>query len=173
MQAALVEHVFSTLHVFNWFAMFVLVRFLDLDHAHDTRRYVVRVDDIHNFHPKHETDFDGKAVYVVHWVDGDDTGDYKAQILRLGATEKEAREAPKRIPIPKMIVGEDLDDEEGVAKKATHVQQENPTTCRLQLAEALNDEGPIIKSVQQWQDWWRKQVRDARQDAAAIAEVQR
>ncbi|KAL1446895.1 hypothetical protein MTO96_044455, partial [Rhipicephalus appendiculatus] len=41
------------------------------------------------------------------------------------------------------------------------------------LAEALNDEGPIIKSVQQWQDWWRKQVHDARQDAAAIAEVQR
>ncbi|KAL1482374.1 hypothetical protein MTO96_014777, partial [Rhipicephalus appendiculatus] len=41
------------------------------------------------------------------------------------------------------------------------------------LADALNGEGPIVKSVQQWQDWWRKQVHDARQDAAAIAEVQR
>ncbi|KAL1478654.1 hypothetical protein MTO96_034931 [Rhipicephalus appendiculatus] len=34
-------------------------------------------------------------------------------------------------------------------------------------------EGPVIKSVQQWQEWWRKQLYDARQDAAAIAEVQR
>ncbi|KAH7934518.1 hypothetical protein HPB51_029116 [Rhipicephalus microplus] len=70
--------------------MFALVRFLDSDHAHDTRRYVVRVEDIHDFHPKHETDFDGKAVYVVHWEDeanGDDTGEYKAQILRLGVEE--------------------------------------------------------------------------------------
>ncbi|KAH8033964.1 hypothetical protein HPB51_018433 [Rhipicephalus microplus] len=72
--------------------MFALVRFLDSDHAHDTRRYVVRVEDIHDFHPKHETDFDGKAVYVVHWEDeanGDDTGEYKAQILRLGGCKNE------------------------------------------------------------------------------------
>ncbi|XP_049516381.1 BEN domain-containing protein 5-like [Dermacentor silvarum] len=102
--------------------MYALVRFLDHDHAHDTRRYVVRVDDIRDFHPEHETDFDGKAVYFVHWednVDSDNTGDYRAQILRLGATEKETREAPKRIPIPKMIIDEDFDDEESVPKKAT------------------------------------------------------
>ncbi|KAL1486958.1 hypothetical protein MTO96_046741 [Rhipicephalus appendiculatus] len=74
--------------------MFALVRFLDLDHAHDTRLYVVRVDDIRDFHPKHETDFDGKAVYVVHWVDevdGDDTGDYKAQIFGLGVEDLQHR----------------------------------------------------------------------------------
>ncbi|XP_037502769.1 BEN domain-containing protein 5-like [Rhipicephalus sanguineus] len=102
--------------------MYALVRFLDNDHAHDTRRYVVPVDDIRDFHPKHETDFDGKAVYVVHWVDNvdnDNTGDYTAQILRLGATEKEARESPKRIPIPKMMFHQNLDDDEAVAKKAT------------------------------------------------------
>ncbi|KAL3215153.1 hypothetical protein MRX96_051355 [Rhipicephalus microplus] len=107
--------------------MFALVRFLDSDHAHDTRIYVVRVEDIHDFHPKHETDFDGKAVYVVHWEDeanGDDTGEYKAQILRLGATEKEARESPKRIPIPKIAVEEGSDVEGAVTKKATfHLQK--------------------------------------------------
>ncbi|KAL1421985.1 hypothetical protein MTO96_022556 [Rhipicephalus appendiculatus] len=37
----------------------------------------------------------------------------------------------------------------------------------------LLSEGPVTKSVEQWQDWWRKQVHDASQDAAAFAEVQR
>ncbi|KAH7951290.1 hypothetical protein HPB52_007713 [Rhipicephalus sanguineus] len=43
----------------------------------------------------------------------------------------------------------------------------------LELADVLNREGPVTKSLEQWQDWWRKQVYDARQDAAAVAEVQR
>ncbi|XP_075722001.1 uncharacterized protein LOC142814582 isoform X6 [Rhipicephalus microplus] len=113
--------------------MFALVRFLDSDHAHDTRRYVVRVEDIHDFHPKHETDFDGKAVYVVHWEDeanGDDTGEYKAQILRLGATEKEARESPKRIPIPKIAVEEGSDVEGAVTKKATAARMKKTAVNR-------------------------------------------
>ncbi|KAH7936271.1 hypothetical protein HPB52_021312 [Rhipicephalus sanguineus] len=42
----------------------------------------------------------------------------------------------------------------------------------LELADGLNREGPVTKSLDQWQDWWRKQVYDARQDAAAVAEVQ-
>lgn len=117
-----------------WFdIMFALVRFLDSDHAHDTRRYVVRVEDIHDFHPKHETDFDGKAVYVVHWEDeanGDDTGEYKAQILRLGATEKEARESPKRIPIPKIAVEEGSDVEGAVTKKATAARMKKTAVNR-------------------------------------------
>ncbi|XP_075747862.1 uncharacterized protein LOC142813821 isoform X8 [Rhipicephalus microplus] len=113
--------------------MFALVRFLDSDHAHDTRIYVVRVEDIHDFHPKHETDFDGKAVYVVHWEDeanGDDTGEYKAQILRLGATEKEARESPKRIPIPKIAVEEGSDVEGAVTKKATAARMKKTAVNR-------------------------------------------
>ncbi|KAH7932346.1 hypothetical protein HPB51_023342 [Rhipicephalus microplus] len=102
--------------------MFALVRFLDSDHAHDTRRYVVRVEDIHDFHPKHETDFDGKAVYVVHWEDeanGDDT-----------ATEKEARESPKRIPIPKIAVEEGSDVEGAVTKKATAARMKKTAVNR-------------------------------------------
>ncbi|KAH7976390.1 hypothetical protein HPB52_012913 [Rhipicephalus sanguineus] len=42
-----------------------------------------------------------------------------------------------------------------------------------ELSDALNSEGPVTKSAEQWQDWWRKQVHDARRDAAAVAEVQR
>ncbi|KAL1485531.1 hypothetical protein MTO96_047299, partial [Rhipicephalus appendiculatus] len=38
---------------------------------------------------------------------------------------------------------------------------------------ALNSEGPVTKSFEQWQEWWRKQVQGARQDAAAIANLQR
>ncbi|KAH8010114.1 hypothetical protein HPB51_024958 [Rhipicephalus microplus] len=107
--------------------MFALVRFLDSDHAHDTRRYVVRVEDIHDFHPKHETDFDGKAVYVVHWEDeanGDDT-----------ATEKEARESPKRIPIPKIAVEEGSDVEGAVTKKATAKRILSHKKARLVVKE--------------------------------------
>ncbi|KAL1470034.1 hypothetical protein MTO96_040712 [Rhipicephalus appendiculatus] len=114
----------------------------DLNHAHDTRRYVVGVDDIRDFHPKHETGFDGKAVYVVHWVgevDGDDT-----------ATEKEAWEVPKIIPIPKMIVDEDLNDEEAVAKKATHPEAQIDSQGRLenQLGR-LTEEVGRLRLVQQ------------------------
>ncbi|KAL1479614.1 hypothetical protein MTO96_051711 [Rhipicephalus appendiculatus] len=42
-----------------------------------------------------------------------------------------------------------------------------------QLADALNAEGPVRKEPDGWQEWWRKQVYDARHDAAAVAEVQR
>ncbi|KAH7977951.1 hypothetical protein HPB49_004034 [Dermacentor silvarum] len=43
-----------------------------------------------------------------------------------------------------------------------------------QLTDALNAEGPVVKTVDQWQDWWRKQqVYEARRDATAIAKEQR
>lgn len=48
--------------------MFALVRFID-DIGSETRRYVVRVEDIEDFCPAHEADFDAKAVYFVHWTD--------------------------------------------------------------------------------------------------------
>lgn len=102
--------------------MFALVRFID-DIGNETRRYVVRVEDIEDFCPAHEADFDAKAVYFVHWtdkVDSANTGDYRAQILRLGATEQEARETSKRIRIPKLIVDDDYDDDEQASKKATN-----------------------------------------------------
>ncbi|KAH7936172.1 hypothetical protein HPB52_019443 [Rhipicephalus sanguineus] len=43
----------------------------------------------------------------------------------------------------------------------------------VELADVLNREGPVTKSLEQWQDGWRKQSHDARLDAAAVAEVQR
>ncbi|KAH7937401.1 hypothetical protein HPB49_011705 [Dermacentor silvarum] len=42
-----------------------------------------------------------------------------------------------------------------------------------QLADVLNTEGPVVKTVDQWQDWWRKQqVYEARHDPTAIAQEQ-
>lgn len=66
--------------------MYALVRFID-DIGIETRRYVVPSADIQDFYPDHEADFDAKAVYTVHWRDEmntENTGDYRAQILRLG-----------------------------------------------------------------------------------------
>nr|XP_054921061.1 uncharacterized protein LOC129381872 [Dermacentor andersoni] len=42
-----------------------------------------------------------------------------------------------------------------------------------QLAEQLNTQGPVVKTVEQWQEWWRKQVFEARRNAAALAQEQR
>ncbi|KAH7981375.1 hypothetical protein HPB49_023473 [Dermacentor silvarum] len=43
-----------------------------------------------------------------------------------------------------------------------------------QLADALNVEGPVVKTVDQWQDWWRKQqAYEAGRDTTAIAQDQR
>ncbi|XP_049524032.1 uncharacterized protein LOC125945784 [Dermacentor silvarum] len=42
-----------------------------------------------------------------------------------------------------------------------------------QLADVLNEQGPMVKAADQWQEWWRKQVYEARRDAIAIAQVQR
>ncbi|KAG0426593.1 hypothetical protein HPB47_026297 [Ixodes persulcatus] len=80
--------------------MYALIRFLeDLD----SRRHVVPVHVIHDFHSTNKGDFDNKAVYTVFWDDdvGEDTGDYNAQILMLGARDdtlvssKEVAEASK------------------------------------------------------------------------------
>ncbi|KAH7978647.1 hypothetical protein HPB49_006282 [Dermacentor silvarum] len=152
--------------------MYALVRFLDHDHAHDTRRYVVRVDDIRDFHPEHETDFDGKAVYFVHWednVDSDNTGDYRAQILRLGATEKETREAPKRIPIPKMIIDEDFDDEESVPKKATFHLQRGICLTSIQAKRIFSHKKPTLVVKETAQAIWSQKGLASRSVKGGIA----
>ncbi|KAH6938158.1 hypothetical protein HPB50_007321 [Hyalomma asiaticum] len=42
-----------------------------------------------------------------------------------------------------------------------------------QLAAKTNAEGPLSKTANQWQLWWRKQVHDARQRAAAVKDNER
>ncbi|KAH6920837.1 hypothetical protein HPB50_028176 [Hyalomma asiaticum] len=42
-----------------------------------------------------------------------------------------------------------------------------------QLADTLNAEGPVVKTTLQWQEWWRRQLHEARHDAAAVTEAQR
>lgn len=42
-----------------------------------------------------------------------------------------------------------------------------------QLAAKTNAEGPLSKTANQWQLWWRKQVHDARHRAAAVQDNER
>nr|XP_054926012.1 uncharacterized protein LOC126529728 [Dermacentor andersoni] len=42
-----------------------------------------------------------------------------------------------------------------------------------QLADQLNTQGPVVKTTEQGQEWWRKQVFEARRNAAALAQEQR
>ncbi|KAL3185109.1 hypothetical protein MRX96_030989 [Rhipicephalus microplus] len=116
--------------------MFALVRFLDSDHAHDTRRYVVRVEDIHDFHPKHETDFDGKAVYF----------DLAPQRKKLGNRQK-------RIPIPKIAVEEGSDVEGAVTKKATAARMKKTAnseqTRKTRLSSSSSSDDSLVSSSEQ------------------------
>ncbi|KAH6933236.1 hypothetical protein HPB50_013802 [Hyalomma asiaticum] len=41
------------------------------------------------------------------------------------------------------------------------------------LADTLNAQGPVMKTTLQWQEWWRRQLHEARHDAAAVTEAQR
>ncbi|KAL1433254.1 hypothetical protein MTO96_012716 [Rhipicephalus appendiculatus] len=116
--------------------MYALVRFID-DIGNDTRRYVVPVEDIDDFDPQHEVDFDAKTIYMVHWtdaIDSDNTGNYRAQILRLGATEQEARETSKRIPIPKLMVDDDYyEEDESASRKVTQDRKDGALPAGLIL----------------------------------------
>ncbi|KAH6922130.1 hypothetical protein HPB50_009670 [Hyalomma asiaticum] len=60
-----------------------------------------------------------------------------------------------------------------LAQKSGELQRGWTTAHRRrlwqQLADSVNAEGPVTKTVEQWQDWWQKKVHDA----AAVAEAQR
>ncbi|KAH9375180.1 hypothetical protein HPB48_017949 [Haemaphysalis longicornis] len=68
--------------------MFALVRFLN-EYAKEP--YEVPVDDIKDFHPADENDFDGGKVYSAFWKDDEvpeNTGQYPAQVLLLAGNCK-------------------------------------------------------------------------------------
>ncbi|KAH6920154.1 hypothetical protein HPB50_028859 [Hyalomma asiaticum] len=71
--------------------MYALVRFVE---DKTDKRYVIPVDDITNFAPKHDLDFDNTVPYDAYWFDKDDddnSGIYAVQILKLaGMSQKTA-----------------------------------------------------------------------------------
>ncbi|KAK8785347.1 hypothetical protein V5799_008288 [Amblyomma americanum] len=99
--------------------MFAVVRFLS---DRDNRLHVIPVDDIEDFAPKNDNDYDNRAVYSAYWrdsVDDTNSGLYNAQVLLLAESENDARDKmrAKRVIIPKITVQEGADDEESQAKK--------------------------------------------------------
>ncbi|KAM7291912.1 BEN domain-containing protein 5-like [Ixodes scapularis] len=91
--------------------MYAFVRFQD-----DAKKLVVPVVDVKNFTPAHTKDFNGRCWYDVWWQDQEDdeqTGYYRAQIIKLYRTQEEAEEErrTKRVPIPKPPSDEESDSE--------------------------------------------------------------
>lgn len=93
--------------------MFALVRFLN-EYAKEP--YEVPVDDIKDFHPADENDFDGGKVYSAFWKDDEvpeNTGQYPAQVLLLAASREGLRlkRASRRVAKP-LIHPSDIEVEE-------------------------------------------------------------
>ncbi|EEC19368.1 conserved hypothetical protein, partial [Ixodes scapularis] len=78
--------------------MYAYVRFQD-----DGKKLVVSVLDVKNFKPAHTKDFNSRSWYDVWWQDDEQEGFFRAQIIKLYETQKEADDERrlKRIPIPK------------------------------------------------------------------------
>lgn len=62
--------------------MFALVRFVQ---DADNRLHIILVEDIVNFNPNNEDDFDSRITYSAYWHDdgGENNGVYKDQVLKL------------------------------------------------------------------------------------------
>uniref|UniRef100_L7M1I6 BEN domain-containing protein n=1 Tax=Rhipicephalus pulchellus TaxID=72859 RepID=L7M1I6_RHIPC len=74
--------------------MYAYIRFRD-----DNHRAVVETTDFRNFSPKHKDDFENRW-YEVFWQDEDQSGYFKAQVVRLYASREDAEKRGKRVPIP-------------------------------------------------------------------------
>ncbi|KAL1477681.1 hypothetical protein MTO96_035561, partial [Rhipicephalus appendiculatus] len=104
--------------------MFALVKFLkEFD---SNRLYVVDSYSILDFHPRNTDDFDNRRVYSVFWVDEDNnenTRAYEAQVLLLAESreELESKKTSKRVPIPKIQMDTNSDDDKpSTSKKHDH-----------------------------------------------------
>ncbi|XP_049272478.1 BEN domain-containing protein 5 [Rhipicephalus sanguineus] len=103
--------------------MFALVKFLkEFD---SNRLYVVDSDSILDLHPRSTEDFDNRRVYSVFWVDeenSENTRAYEAQVLLLAESreELEKKKTSKRVPIPKIQMDTNSDDDKPPSKKQDH-----------------------------------------------------
>lgn len=128
--------------------MFALVRFVN--EIDKTKRYVISVEDIHDFEPRHVLDFDNKLTYNANWSDPDveeDSGEYVVQILKLAEKREELKHTDKRTPVPPIHTS-DLEDvgredpdfrtSRKTAMQETKRKQQNQVRAkRQQLTEVL------------------------------------
>nr|XP_050032342.1 BEN domain-containing protein 5-like [Dermacentor andersoni] len=100
--------------------MFALVKFLkEFD---KNRLYVGTASSILDFHPRSTEDFNNRTVYSVFWVDEENhenTRAYEAQVLLLAESREvlENKKSTKRVPMPKIQMEDDSEDERPSAKK--------------------------------------------------------
>ncbi|CAN7977789.1 unnamed protein product [Ixodes persulcatus] len=111
--------------------MYALVRYVEI--ITDNRLHVIPVEDILNFDPADEFDFDNKKTYTATWHDEKDeanNGQYVIQILRLAGRlaptkeEMELKMLSKRTSIPQINASDvETDSEEAAAAKKTAKQE--------------------------------------------------
>ncbi|KAK8765679.1 hypothetical protein V5799_031713 [Amblyomma americanum] len=140
--------------------MFAVVRFLS---DRDNRLHVIPVDDIEDFAPKNDNDYDNRAVYSAYWrdsVDDTNSGLYNAQVLLLAESENDARNKmrAKRVIIPKITVQESTDDEESQAKKK-----------RAEKKRQKNDKGNAKKVL--YEEILKKNLEDSHKKAQSLQNV--
>ncbi|KAJ8018628.1 BEN domain-containing protein 5 [Holothuria leucospilota] len=97
----------------------------------DQERDYVPVESISNFKPKHSNDFDSKKAYMVTWrdleSDNAEEGEYKAQILMLGASEEELEKkvSSTRVRVPKILdTSVEFSSDDEIASERTAVAKE-------------------------------------------------
>lgn len=119
--------------------MFALVRF-----QNEKALHVVSTDDVQDFNPEDENDFDSRRMYSVFWKDerGEESDFYPAQILMLAGklvllcscfawvyrnqfpeTEEELRGRGKRVRKPKIPYDDVVDMEEPGGSQKKKVMQ--------------------------------------------------
>ncbi|KAH9364678.1 hypothetical protein HPB48_010472 [Haemaphysalis longicornis] len=109
--------------------MYVLLRFVE---DIDNRLHEIPVEDILDFDPRDENDFDNRATHTAQWEDPtseENSREYVVQILLLAATAEDMamKRRTKRAPIPRINASDledENDDEAAAARKNARQQSE-------------------------------------------------
>ncbi|KAL1480690.1 hypothetical protein MTO96_034684 [Rhipicephalus appendiculatus] len=111
---------------------------------------ILPFSDIDNFEPTNEDDFDKKKIYNVFWIDpkedGEDTGNYDAQILMMAENREEldATVAAKRIHVTNLKLTEQAVD----ASADNAPVLPTPIVLSMEMGSSLSsdEEGPTESS---------------------------
>ncbi|KAH7946614.1 hypothetical protein HPB52_001858 [Rhipicephalus sanguineus] len=148
--------------------MFALVKFLkEFD---SNRLYVVDSDSILDLHPRSTEDFDNRRVYSVFWVDeenSENTRAYEAQVLLLAESreELEKKKTSKRVPIPKIQMDTNSDDDKPPSKKQDHKEfhlAKGVIITASQAAKVLNNKKATLVCKDTAQAIWGTELLSER-----------
>ncbi|XP_072140364.1 uncharacterized protein [Dermacentor andersoni] len=110
--------------------MYAFGRFRD-----DGMKVAVSVDRIKNFAPKNLRDFNSTKWYGLRWEDEENSGYFRAQIMKLFATKEEAdactEGVEKRISCPKMPLYSDSEEDSCTSHDSYREEKKNKRTSKL------------------------------------------